>query len=68
MFIIQLDKQNPQAKHSKDYWVGPLKDLVRGCEWSPRRGHAFRFATREAAAARVAAMRPMAEALVVPMP
>ena len=66
MFVIQLDKQNPRFKHDTDYWVGPLKELERAVEWSPSREHAMRFATREAAEMRAAAMRPLAEARAVP--
>ena len=66
MFIIKLVKSHPEFKNTNDYWVGPLKELVRAVEWSPSRKHAARFATREAAEARAAAMGPMAEAQAVP--
>lgn len=64
MFIIKLVKSHPEFKNTNDYWVGPLKELVRAVEWSPDRRDAARF-TLEEATRRAKAMRPMAEAQAV---
>ncbi len=65
IYVIQLDKQNPEFKRAKDYWVGPLKENERHVEWSPVRSYAQRF-TLEEATRRAKAMWPMAEARAVP--